>query len=37
MAQQVLTITQINEYIRAMMDSDRLLMNVAIKGEISNY
>lgn len=37
MAQQVLTITQINEYIRSMMDGDRLLMNVAIKGEISNY
>ena len=37
MAQQVLTITQINEYIRCMMDGDRLLMNVAIKGEISNY
>ena len=37
MAQNVLTITQINEYIRAMMDSDRLLTNVAVKGEISNY
>lgn len=37
MAQNVLTITQINEYIRAMMDGDRLLMNVAVKGEISNY
>lgn len=37
MPQQVLTITQINEYIRSMMDRDRLLMNVAIKGEISNY
>lgn len=37
MAQNILTITQINEYIRAMMDSDRLLMNVAVKGEISNY
>ena len=37
MAQQVLTITQINEYIRSMMDGDRLLMNLAIKGEISNY
>ena len=37
MAQQVLTITQINEYIRSMMDNDRLLMNVVIKGEISNY
>ena len=37
MAQQVLTITQINEYIRSMMDADRLLMNVAVKGELSNY
>ncbi len=37
MAQNVLTITQINEYIRAMMDNDRLLINVAVKGEISNY
>lgn len=37
MAQQVLTITQINEYIRSMMDGDRLLINVAVKGELSNY
>ena len=37
MAQNVLTITQINEYIRAIMDGDRLLGNVAVKGEISNY
>ncbi len=37
MAQQVITVTQINEYIRSMMDNDRLLNNVAIKGEISNY
>ena len=37
MAQQVITVTQINEYIRAMMDQDRLLNNLAIKGEISNY
>lgn len=37
MAQQVITVTQINEYIRAMMDGDRLLNQVAIKGEISNY
>ena len=37
MAQQVLTISQINEYIRQMMDADRLLNNVAVKGEISNY
>ena len=37
MAQQIITVTQINEYIRSMMDGDRLLSSVAIKGEISNY
>ena len=37
MAQQVLSITQINEYIRGKMDSDQLLNQVAVKGEISNY
>lgn len=37
MEQQVLSITQINEYIRARMDADVLLNNVAVRGEISNY
>ena len=37
MAQQIISVTQINEYIKAVMDHDRLLNNVAIKGEISNY
>lgn len=37
MAQQVLSITQINEYIRGKMDSDELLNQVAVRGEISNY
>lgn len=37
MSQQVLSITQINEYIRTVMDGDSLLANVAVKGEISNY
>ncbi len=35
--QQVLTITQINEYIKGKMDADALLSNLAVKGEISNY
>ena len=35
--QQVLSVTQINEYIRNKMDSDTLLTSVAVKGEISNY
>ena len=37
MAQQVLSITQIYEYIRTLMDSDALLTGLAVKGEISNY
>lgn len=37
MSRQVLSITQINEYIRAMMDSDRVLTGLAVRGEISNY
>ena len=37
MAQQVLSVTQINEYIRGRMDADPLLNNLAIRGEISNY
>ena len=37
MAQQVLSITQLNEYIRGKMDADALLSGVAVRGEISNY
>ena len=37
MQQQVLSITQINEYIRGKKDEDRLLMQLAVRGEISNY
>lgn len=37
MAQNVLSITQLNEYIRGKMDADPLLTQVAVRGEISNY
>lgn len=37
MAQQVLSTTQINEYIRSKLDADALLNQVAVRGEISNY
>ena len=37
MSRQVLSISQINEYIRRMIDSDALLASVAVRGEISNY
>lgn len=37
MAQNVLTITQLNEYIRGKLDIDPLLSQLAVRGEISNY
>ena len=37
MEQKIISVTQINEYIRAQMDADPLLGNLAIRGEISNY
>ena len=37
MQQQALSITQVNEYIRGKMDQDQLLVQLAVRGEISNY
>lgn len=37
MSEQVLSILQVNEYIRSAMDRDPLLTSVAVRGEISNY
>lgn len=37
MAQNILSITQLNEYIRGRMDADPVLTQVAVRGEISNY
>ena len=37
MAQNVISVTQLNEYIRSRMDADEVLAGVAVKGEISNY
>ena len=37
MAQNVLSITQLNEYIRSRLDADPLLSQVAVRGEVSNY
>lgn len=33
----VLSITQLNEYIRSRMDADPLLNQMAVRGEVSNY
>lgn len=37
MTQEVLQVSQVNEYIRRSMDTDPLLCNIAVRGEISNY
>ncbi len=37
MQKEVLSITQLNEYIRGKLDGDALLNSVAVRGEISNY
>ena len=37
MERQVLSISQVNEYIRNLMDNNALLAGVAVKGEVSNY
>ena len=37
MNQQILSITQLNEYIRGKLDNDVLLNSIAVRGEISNY
>ena len=37
MEQQILSITQLNEYIRGKLDQDGLLNGIAVRGEISNY
>ena len=37
MSLRILSVTQVNEYVRATLDADPLLSAVAVKGEISNY
>ncbi len=37
MEDKILSISQVNEYIRLKMDNDPFLCNVAVRGEISNY
>ena len=34
---QALSVSEINEYIRMLMDGDRVLGNVLVRGEISNF
>lgn len=37
MEQQVLSVAQVNQYIQTLMDNDPRLLNIAVRGEISNY
>ena len=37
MEKQVLSVTQINEYIRTKVDADPFLSAIAVRGEVSNY
>lgn len=37
MSQQILSVSQINEYLHGKMDADPFLSAVAVRGEISNY
>ena len=37
MQQQIVSITQLNDYLKARMDSDPHLSSIAVRGEISNY
>ena len=37
MEKQILSVGQINEYIKTRLDNDPRLSNIAIRGELSNY
>ena len=34
---EIYSVTQVNTYIQSMMDSDKVLAGLCIRGEISNY
>ena len=37
MDQQALTVTELNQYIKGLLDLDPMLGNVSVRGELSNY
>ena len=37
MEERILSVSQVNAYIKSMMDHDELLASVCVRGEISNY
>lgn len=34
---QIITVSELNSYVKLLIDSDTVLRNIAVKGEISNY
>lgn len=36
-AERILTVSQLNEYVKMLFDSDMLLRRISVKGEISNF
>ena len=37
MERKILDVSQVNEYIKNLMDGDELLAGLCIRGELSNY
>ena len=37
MEQNIITVSQVNEYIKFLLDRDELLTNLCVRGEVSNY
>ena len=37
MERKILDVSQVNEYIKILMDGDELLAGLCIRGELSNY
>ena len=37
MSQNLLTVSELNEYLRMLLDSNPVLTNVFVRGEISNF
>ena len=34
---EMITVSALNRYVRSLLDSDRFLSGIAIKGEIANF
>ena len=37
MEQNIIAVSQVNEYIKFLLDRDELLTNLCVRGEVSNY